>query len=82
MSSGLGWSVTRLTGRWGGRGPRPVSLRFLRRRTVVIRDPAEMWSRLRAGEGDVAAARLLRTVVDEKDVAFTNELYLTRPALL
>lgn len=51
-------------------------------RPVLIRDPAEMWDRLRSGDGDIAAARLLRTTVDQKDVAFTNALYTTRPALI
>lgn len=49
---------------------------------TVIRDRAELWPRLNEGDGDVGAARLLRTVVDERHVAFTEPLYKTAPALI
>lgn len=49
---------------------------------TVIRDRSDLWPKLNKGEGDVAAARLLRRVVDEKDVAFTEPLYKTPPALI
>ncbi|MBW3671829.1 MAG: transglycosylase SLT domain-containing protein, partial [Acidobacteria bacterium] len=49
---------------------------------TVIRDRSDLWTKLNTGEGDVAAARLLRRVADEKDVAFTKPLYKTPPALI
>ncbi len=49
---------------------------------TVIRDRDELWPELNKGNADVAAARLLETVVDEKVVAFTDPLYQTRPALI
>lgn len=51
-------------------------------RPVVVRNRQELWQKLNAGEGDAVAARLLRSAVDEKDVAFTTALYTTAPALI
>ncbi|MDX1582502.1 MAG: transglycosylase SLT domain-containing protein [Thermoanaerobaculia bacterium] len=49
---------------------------------TVVRDRSELWPRLNRGDGDVAAARVLRTTADEKHVAFTESLYRTRPSLV
>ncbi len=51
-------------------------------RVKVIRDRSELWPKLNRGEGDVAAARLLRTLVDEKEVRFTRPLYQTKTAVV
>ena len=51
-------------------------------RPVVVRDRQQLWQKLKVGEGDVVAARVLRSAVDEKEVSFTTELYTTAPALI
>lgn len=48
----------------------------------VIRDASELWPRVNRGEADIAAARLLRRVADEKHVAYTRPIYVTKTAVV
>lgn len=47
-----------------------------------VREPARILDRLRRGDGDVAAARLLPAFRDARGVVFTEGLYRTRLALV
>jgi membrane-bound lytic murein transglycosylase F len=49
---------------------------------LVVTDRKSIFSLLNAGEGDLAAARLVPTDEDRTHVAFTNALYRTEPALV
>lgn len=51
-------------------------------RTVVVRDRDELVERLDAGEGDLIAARMIPTPRLQEEVAFTEPLYRTRPAVV
>ncbi|HEX5708593.1 MAG TPA: transglycosylase SLT domain-containing protein [Pyrinomonadaceae bacterium] len=51
-------------------------------RMVVVTDRKSLYSLLNSGEGDIAAARLVPTEDDRRDVAFTRALYRTEPALV
>jgi membrane-bound lytic murein transglycosylase F len=48
----------------------------------VVTDRKSLYSMLNAGDGDIAAARLVPTDGDKALVAFTRELYRTEPALV
>jgi membrane-bound lytic murein transglycosylase F len=48
----------------------------------VVTDPKSLLPLLNAGEGDVAAARLVSTPDTEAQAAFTRALYQTEPALV
>jgi membrane-bound lytic murein transglycosylase F len=54
----------------------------LKLKMVVVTDPKSLLSLLNAGEGDVAAARLVPTPESEAQAAFTRALYQTEPALV
>jgi membrane-bound lytic murein transglycosylase F len=49
---------------------------------VVVTDRKSLLPLLNAGEGDIAAARLIPTPEDEQNVSFTRALYRTEPALV
>ena len=49
---------------------------------VVVTDPKSLLPLLNAGEGDIAAARLVPTPESEAQAAFTRALYQTEPALV
>jgi membrane-bound lytic murein transglycosylase F len=49
---------------------------------IVVTDPKSLLPLLNAGEGDIAAARLIPTTEAEADVSFTRALYQTEPALV
>jgi membrane-bound lytic murein transglycosylase F len=49
---------------------------------IVVTDPKSLLALLNSGEGDVAAARLIPTPDDERNVSFTSALYRTEPALV
>ena len=49
---------------------------------VVVTDPKSLLPLLNAGEGDIAAARLIPTAETAAAVSFTNDLYLTEPVLV
>ena len=51
-------------------------------KVVVVTDRKSLYAMLNAGEGDIAAARLIPTDEDKQNVAFTRELYRTEPALV
>ncbi|HEX6250548.1 MAG TPA: transporter substrate-binding domain-containing protein [Gemmatimonadaceae bacterium] len=51
-------------------------------RISVLHDQSELLSRLRAGEGDVVAARVIPTAELQQRFGFTRPLYSTRPALV
>jgi membrane-bound lytic murein transglycosylase F len=54
----------------------------LRLKMVVVTDPKSLLPLLNAGEGDLAAARLVPTPELEAQAAFTHALYQTEPALV
>lgn len=54
----------------------------LEMRTVLVRDRAELFERLRAGEGDVVAGRVVPTRDRGERVAFTRPLYRTAAAIV
>jgi membrane-bound lytic murein transglycosylase F len=54
----------------------------LRLKMVVVTDPKSLLPLLNAGEGDVAASRLVPTPESEAQAAFTHALYQTEPALV
>src|SRR5918997_2154080 len=54
----------------------------LRLKMVVVTDPKSLLPLLNAGEGDIAAARLVATPETEAQAAFTHSLYQTEPALV
>ncbi|HEY0376763.1 MAG TPA: transporter substrate-binding domain-containing protein [Pyrinomonadaceae bacterium] len=54
-----------------------VALKF-----VVVIDHKSLYPMLNAGDGDIAAARLIPTGEDKQNVAFTRALYHTEPALV
>jgi membrane-bound lytic murein transglycosylase F len=54
----------------------------LKLKMVVVTDPKSLLPLLNAGEGDVAAARLIPTPEGEAQAAFTRALYQTEPALV
>ncbi len=54
-----------------------VALKF-----VVVTDRKSLYPMLNAGDGDIAAARLVPTEEDKQNVSFTRELYRTEPALV
>jgi membrane-bound lytic murein transglycosylase F len=56
--------------------------RGLKLRMVVVTDPKSLLPLLNAGEGDVAAARLVPTPETEAQASFTRALYQTEPALV
>ena len=49
---------------------------------VVVTDRKSLLPLLNAGEGDIAAARLIPTPEEEQHVAYTRALYRTEPALV
>jgi membrane-bound lytic murein transglycosylase F len=49
---------------------------------VVVTDRRSLLALLNAGEGDIAAARLIPTPEEEQHVSFTRALYRTEPALV
>jgi membrane-bound lytic murein transglycosylase F len=51
-------------------------------KVIVVTDRKSLYSMLNAGDGDIAAARLIPTDEDKQNVAFTRELYRTEPALV
>lgn len=51
-------------------------------KVIVVTDRKSLYSMLNAGDGDVAAARLIPTEEDKQNVAFTRELYRTEPVLV
>jgi membrane-bound lytic murein transglycosylase F len=51
-------------------------------RVVLVQDRDSMFTMLRAGKGDVAAARLIPLPEDSGRVAFTRELYRSDPVLV
>lgn len=51
-------------------------------KVVVVTDRKSLYAMLNAGDGDIAAARLVPTDEDKQNVAFTRELYRTEPALV
>lgn len=50
-------------------------------RTVVVRDRSELYDRLRSGEGDVVAGRIVPTQ-NRSSIAFTQPLYHTGAAIV
>jgi membrane-bound lytic murein transglycosylase F len=54
----------------------------LKLKMVVVTDPKSLLPLLNAGEGDVAAARLVATPETQAQAAFTHALYHTEPALV
>jgi membrane-bound lytic murein transglycosylase F len=54
----------------------------LKLKMVVVTDLKSLLPLLNAGEGDVAAARLVPTPEGEAQAAFTRALYMTEPALV
>jgi membrane-bound lytic murein transglycosylase F len=54
----------------------------LKLKMVVVTDPKSLLPLLNAGEGDIAAARLVATPETEAQAAFTHSLYHTEPALV
>jgi len=51
-------------------------------RVVLVQDRDSMFNMLRAGKGDVAAARLIPLPEDSGRVAYTRELYRTEPVVV
>jgi membrane-bound lytic murein transglycosylase F len=51
-------------------------------RVEVVRERERVFDQLRAGEGDLAGARLLPALEGERDVAFSSALYETEPVLV
>ncbi|HWT00019.1 MAG TPA: transporter substrate-binding domain-containing protein [Pyrinomonadaceae bacterium] len=51
-------------------------------KVIVVTDRKSIYPMLNAGDGDIAAARLIPTEDDKRNVAFTHELYRTEPALV
>src|SRR5829696_5999446 len=49
---------------------------------IVVTDRKSLYAMLNAGDGDIAAARLIPTEEDKQNVSFTRELYRTEPALV
>ena len=51
-------------------------------RVVLVQDRDSMFNMLRAGKGDIAAARLIPLPQDSGRVAFTRELYRSEPVVV
>jgi membrane-bound lytic murein transglycosylase F len=51
-------------------------------RVVLVQDRDSMFTLLRAGKGDIAAARLIPLPQDSGRVAYTRELYRTEPVVV
>ena len=51
-------------------------------KVIVVTDRKSLYPMLNAGDGDIAAARLIPTEEDKQNVSFTRELYRTEPALV
>jgi membrane-bound lytic murein transglycosylase F len=51
-------------------------------KVIVVTDRKSLYPMLNAGDGDLAAARLVPTDEDKQNVAFTRALYHTEPALV